>query len=81
MIESHDQIRPLQIGDEFVDLALAVDAIFVARSAERDAHAHAHVVHVAPAADFISRFLSFQVEIKNVAHRRATMGQIATIQS
>ena len=65
IVEPDDQIRPLQIRDEFAHGFFMINFVFAARRIEGDADAHAHFGNVVPPADFIGGFLGFQIEIND----------------
>lgn len=72
IVETDDQIRALQFRDQIADGFFVENFVFAARRAVSHADAHAHFGNVVPAADFISGFLRFQIEIDDVfGHNRS----------
>src|ERR1041385_4456147 len=65
-VEAHYKVGALQVGEQFVDLALAVNAVLVARSAVSHTDAHAHSTDFAPTAHLVGGLLRFEVEINYV---------------
>jgi len=68
VVESDDQIGPLQLADELVHLFLAIDPVFAVGGVVGDSHAQAHAADLVPAADLVGRPLGFQIKIDDVFH-------------
>src|SRR5437667_12800947 len=68
IIEAHNQIGALQFSDEVVDLFFSVNPVIPACRAVSHAYAHAHLTDLVPPADFVGRFLRFQIKINSILH-------------
>src|SRR6266496_3361121 len=71
------QVGALQLGDEVVHLAFAIDSVVAPCRAVGHADAHPHPADLVPAADFLGRLLRFQIEIDDVSHDHATRSPCA----
>ena len=67
-IETDDEIRALQLPDEFMHALLAVNRVFSGARAVSRSNRHSHGGFFVPSARVIRRALRFQIEINNI-HR------------
>src|SRR6266850_6199069 len=70
MIEANDQVGPLQILDELINLLLRVNRVSVGHGAVNHTDAHAHVADFVPSSHVFSRSLRLQIKIKDILHLR-----------
>ena len=68
IVESDNEVGSLQLSNEIVHAVLVIDGIPIACRAVGNTDTHAHLADLVPAADFIGRFLSLEIEIDNVLH-------------